>query len=644
MAGGKKLIALCTSRVYDPQIHGFIVKVNEKLKNNGCSLLVFAINSDIYWEEDRPATEKYVFNLIPYDSVEAVVIMDERIKSHKIANKIISTSKKHNVPVIVADGRYEGVTCINYDYEKGFELVVRHVIEHHKVKRPHMMAGHKNNEFSDRRIDVFKKVLAENGIPFEDSMISHGDFWADPCRIATRALLKREVLPDAIICANDVMAITVSEMLQDAGYKVPVDVIVTGFDGYDGIFFTSPKITTAACNTLQLADATAEQILETISHKDACRDRKIMPVFMANESCGCPEHTEHPIILSNWFKESFARHNDDNRVLHMMTSAMQTSQNLKELSTNLRSYKTDSVLCVVDKKCFDNDINYFTEQQVENATKEFVLLYDSENPEKVPENITFDDLSEDIAEDILEPAIHDRMLELTEREYPLIFNALDYMNRPFGFVCYHFSDYLISNYSNAMGVTNAISIGIGGYINIQYQSMLLEKMDEMYRHDPLTGLYNRIGFMNIFNGLKKKPENRNKPITVLMSDLDGLKYINDNFGHADGDSSIAAVAKALFNATPSNSLSTRFGGDEVFSVIIGECDPDEIIRNIDNYLDEYNKKVRKPYTVATSSGYITSVINDDFDFNAVLKAADEEMYKIKNQKYSARGGAPGHVN
>ena len=643
MACGKKLIALCTSRVYDPQIHGFIVKVNEKLKDKGYSLLVFAINSDIYWEEDRPATEKYVFDLIPYDSVEAVVIMDERIKSHKIANKIISTSKKHNVPVIVADGRYDGTTCINYDYEKGFELVVRHVIEHHKVKRPHMMAGHKNNEFSDRRIDVFKKVLEENGIPFDDTMVSHGDFWADPCRVATQALLEREVLPDAIICANDVMAITVSEMLLDAGYKVPDDVIVTGFDGYDGIFFTSPKITTAACNTLQLADATAEQILETVKQKDICHDRKIMPVFMANESCGCPEHTEHPIILRNWFKESFARHNDDNRVLHMMTSAMQTSKDLTELSANLKSYKTDSLLCVVDKRCFDNDINYFTEQ-VENTKKEFILLYDSENPQNVPENITYEGLSEEIAEDILEPAIHDRILELTESGYPLIFNALDYMNRPFGFVCYYFRDYLISNYSNAMGVTNAISIGIGGYINIQYQSMLLEKMDEMYRHDPLTGLYNRIGFMNIFNVLRKKPENKNKPITVLMSDLDGLKYINDNFGHADGDSSIAAVAKALFNATPENSLSTRFGGDEVFSVIIGECDPDEIIRIIDKYLEEYNKKVQKPYTVTTSSGYLTSVLDDDFDFNAVLKAADEEMYKIKNQKYSARGGAPGSKN
>ncbi len=174
--------------------------------------------------------------------------------------------------------------------------------------------------------------------------------------------------------------------------------------------------------------------------------------------------------------------------------------------------------------------------------------------------------------------------------------------------------------------------------------MLLEKMDEMYRHDPLTGLYNRIGFMNIFNRLKKKPENKNKPITVIMSDLDGLKYINDNFGHADGDSSIAAVAQALFNATPEKSLSTRFGGDEVFSVIIGDCDPDEIIRNIEKYLDNYNKEAKKQYTVATSSGYITSVLNDDFDFNTVLKSADEEMYKIKNRKYSTRSKAQNSGN
>ena len=70
MINGKKLIALCTSRVYDPQIHGYIVRLNELLKRDGFAMLIFAINSDIYWEEDRPASERYVFDLIPYNFIE----------------------------------------------------------------------------------------------------------------------------------------------------------------------------------------------------------------------------------------------------------------------------------------------------------------------------------------------------------------------------------------------------------------------------------------------------------------------------------------------------------------------------------------------------------------------------------------------
>ena len=180
MINDRKLIALCTSRIYDPQIHGYIVRLNELLKAKDFSLLIFAINSDIYWEEDRQAAEKYVFNLIPYDFVDAVIIMDEKIKSHKIAHKIIDASNFHNVPVIISDGRYENASCINFDYEAGFEKVVRHVIEYHHVKKPHMMAGQPDNDFSNRRIEVFKKVLKENEIEFDDSMISYGYFWADP--------------------------------------------------------------------------------------------------------------------------------------------------------------------------------------------------------------------------------------------------------------------------------------------------------------------------------------------------------------------------------------------------------------------------------------------------------------------------------
>ena len=133
--------------------------------------------------------------------------------------------------------------------------------------------------------------------------------------------------------------------------------------------------------------------------------------------------------------------------------------------------------------------------------------------------------------------------------------------------------------------------------------------------------------------MRTEPEYINKPVTVIMSDLDGLKFINDNYGHAEGDNSIYAVANALFNSVPESSLSTRFGGDEVFSVVFGDCDPDEIVSNIDKNLDEYNKNSGKPYKVSTSSGYTVSVLDENFDITQAIKDADEQMYIAKNKKY-----------
>lgn len=642
MINGRKIVALCTSRVYEPQTHGYIVRLNERLKADGFSVLIFAINSDIYWEEDRVATEKYIYDLIPYRYIDAVIIMDEKIKSHKIANKIIKEARKFNLPTIIADGHYEGTSNIRYDYNAGFEKVVRHVIEYHKVRRPHMMAGHENNEFSNARIEVFKKVLKENDIPFDQSMISYGDFWADPCRIATRKLIDRGNMPEAIICANDIMAITVSEMLISAGYMVPQDVIVTGFDGYDEIYFTSPIITTATCDILDLANATADALSEMVNDNKIIT-KLIEPNFCANESCGCPRHTEHPAILRNRFRESFARLNDDNRVLHLITASMQASKTPGAMAAHLESYKMDKTLIVTDRKCFEESINYFTDPRIKDATKEFVTIYDSSNPAKYKEGTL--DISTDFAdhcEDVMALCVRNRIMELVKTGYPLIFNALNFMVRPFGFVCYYYQDYLISNYTNTLNVTNAISTGVGGYINLRYQKTILKEMDEMYRHDPLTGLYNRIGFQNVLKQHRSEPDYYKKPVTVIMSDLDGLKYINDHYGHAEGDNAIYAVANALFNSVPETSLSTRFGGDEVFSVVFGDCDPDQIIKDIDKNLENYNENSDKEYTVSTSCGYTTSIFDDDFDIAQAIREADEKMYEAKNRKYEAKGKRSSH--
>jgi diguanylate cyclase (GGDEF)-like protein len=228
------------------------------------------------------------------------------------------------------------------------------------------------------------------------------------------------------------------------------------------------------------------------------------------------------------------------------------------------------------------------------------------------------------------------MEEILASGYPLIFNALDYMNRPIGFVCYHFDDYVITNYSRTSGITSAISLGVGGYVNQAYQEDLLHRMEEMYKRDALTGLYNRIAFQNIFKEIRYNRDNHNKPITVIMSDLDGLKYINDHFGHADGDNAIAMVAKALEGFCPEDAVCSRFGGDEVFCVIIGECNAEAIINRINKVLDDYNRSSGLSYFVTTSSGAYTTSLDDDFDILQALKIADEKMYEVKRTKNYVR--------
>ncbi len=632
MSMRKKIIALCTSRAYEPKNHSFIEKLNMRLKDK-CILLIFAINSDIYWEEDRQATEKYVYDLIPYDQIDCIIIMNEKIKSKKIADKIVEKSHEHNVPVVMTDAHYDNVSCINFDYSLGFEKVVRHIIEDHNIRKPHMMAGQPNNDFSNQRIEVFKRVLKDNNITFDkDTMLSYGYFWADPCRETMSEILKRDTLPEAMICANDIMAITVSEMLTDAGYRIPEDIIVSGFDGYDEIYFTTPKITSSSCDVVFMADATADTVLQVMSDGQV-HNRSIIPEFIPNESCGCPEYAEQHQVLRDLFNESFARHNDDNRVLQQVASSMQMSESLGEMVSYLDCYKTDNVLIAVDSRCLNSDINYFTDEDILDDPKEFVTIYDSANKEMYkPDTFALPEPEGDGTKDIFSGELKSRIIELGQSGYPLVFNALDYMNRPFGFACYYLKNNDISNYMNTMLATNALSMGIGGYVIVRYQTLLLDKMDKMYRHDALTGLYNRVGFQKLFKHKISNTDLIGEKITVIMADLDGLKYINDTFGHAEGDNAIAVVAKALSLSTPESALSVRFGGDELFSVIFGECNPDEITSSITEYLDKYNKYSGKPYKVSSSCGCKTDIFDNNYNMTQALKEADDKMYVIKKNR------------
>ena len=617
-------MALCTSRVYDPNTHKLIEIVNERLKEQNIQLFVYSLNADIYWDENAIPAEADIFEYVPFDRVEAIILMDEKIKSKTVAEKILSRARENNVPVIVIDGEYENAINIGFDYAKGFEAVVRHVVEDHGIRDVHYMAGFRGNQFSEERKEVFKKVLSENSIPFdEEKMVSYGEFWATPARLCTRKLIDENRLPKAIICANDVMAINVIDMIKMAGMSVPEDCLVTGFDGFDEVFVLTPSIATVTCDVTLQAERAAQIVLSVLKGEEIKpEDCVVLPKFIPNESCGCPRCAELAnTVAMNRLNATFYRYQDDIGKIHYMIGKMMTATNGEEAVNCIQRDFAKYMCCIAKRECLRTDKNFFLEDL---ESEGYSVIYDSGyDGTQIQE---FDIKS-----------IIPRLDEICAGGYPLIFQALDYMGKFIGYACYYYQTYEITEYAKTPNITEMIGAGFGGYLNMRCQKYLLAKVENMYKYDALTGLYNRLAFLTAFDKLKNDPENKGVELTVLMSDLNHLKSINDKLGHDAGDHAIAAVATALKENSPENALCVRFGGDELIAFISGKCDIKGILSGISRDLEMATQE--NGFEISASIGYYQTTISSELNFEEAAKHADKSMYIEKEKSRAASAGA-----
>ena len=618
MIGGKKVVALCTYRIYETHEFDFIYELGKMIPEHDCSLFIYAMNSEIgIIENHTPEVE--VYDLIPYDKVDVVVVMNEKIKSRSVCQSIIDKSNAAGVPVLVVDGHYENVSTVNYDYLGGFEKVLIHMFEHHKVKKPHFMAGHRNNAFSNERIELFKKYMTKYNLPFDDSMVSYGDFWALPCRAATAELLKRDELPDSIICANDIMAINVCDVLKENGIRVPEDILVSGFDGIDEAFISSPGITTAICDKGELAHTVMGALEEILAGKRNVI-KWIEPVFIPNESCDCPRKDLHVTATVSDLNNLFYHHEDEIHALQNIISKMLVGEDVKKSIRYVKENHARHAKVIVEKSCFDLENNFFYDD-VEKGDK--IVIYDSYDDT---------DRSYPYNPDEIVPNLE----ELIQTGQPLVFNCLLYMNKCLGFVCYTYPRMMLIDYNQTPNLTNCFEMSIGGYVVNMYQKYLRDKVREMYQNDALTGLYNRLAFRSLIDEILSKPERIGQKITVIMMDLNNLKQINDTLGHMVGDKAIKAVATALKESCPDDALCVRAGGDELLGVIIGDCDVAQITGGIERNLENASKELG--ISVSASTGVYTTLYEEGMDIGKIINIADERMYEMKRKIKAGRIG------
>ncbi len=169
-------------------------------------------------------------------------------------------------------------------------------------------------------------------------------------------------------------------------------------------------------------------------------------------------------------------------------------------------------------------------------------------------------------------------------------------------------------------------------INLEFHAKYNELFEENMR-DQQTGCYNRKGLKYYSDMVLEQAKSNHQYLFVCMADLNGLKYINDTYGHAEGDRAIAAISKELQLAAPKGAKIVRAGGDEFLLFCALDKDskePEEMGAKLDLGIEKYNAEHPGPFQVGTSYGWVLLPYKEGMEsLDEYIRMADEKMYDMK---------------
>jgi diguanylate cyclase (GGDEF)-like protein len=153
--------------------------------------------------------------------------------------------------------------------------------------------------------------------------------------------------------------------------------------------------------------------------------------------------------------------------------------------------------------------------------------------------------------------------------------------------------------------------------------------------DELTGIYNRRGFFILAQQQLKQIQRSQIPASLMFIDLDGLKVINDTFGHDVGNAAIVAAANLFKHTFRESDIVARLGGDEFAVLMQGRNPSSEVIQQrLRTAIARFNQTQKQPFHLSMSVGLQSYDTNQPVSLDQLLNLADMKMYESKRLKKS----------
>ena len=537
------------------------------------------------------------------------------------------------LPVIALESDDARYTDVMVDDFHAFQRVVDHLIEEHHVRKIYCLTGFKDNLQAEERQRGYRHSMETHGLPVGDGYVIYGDFWKQAALDLAEKLFRGEIeKPEAIVCCCDTVALTLCNRLIELGIRVPEDIIVVGYDASDEAAENVPSVTTYARPLADLGMRSVLRAHEIITGETAAPVRKDQGHIVTAESCGCgkdfmQKFEERQIEIRE--TEETRKLFEDTPMAEKLNDAATLNELLEGIMDHfylIHGWK-DWYLCLCDQwddlsKNTDNveDYNHYTD------TMHLRIRCAEQNGVIVDETFPLSDLLPALHEERAEPrAYYVTPLHFNERCFG--YAALGYGNSSRAFdALYHSWSRNINNALEFMRVRNNFAS--------MNQRLFLSSV-----RDTLTGIYNRHGFTIYADEIYARALSDGLPLLIIAADLDGLKIINDSYGHLEGDIAITAAANALSTCCSHGEVCARTGGDEFLVIGCGNYTEEliaEYTQYIQDFLDRFNAVSGKPYEVSVSVGWVCQKLTPEDSLNALTEEADARMYREKVRRKKQR--------
>lgn len=267
--------------------------------------------------------EKSSIRIPDISRLDGIIVGEDTFDIGGMENELfILLRQQAECPVVYIRNPKEGFYNVLVEDGEAIADITRHFIKDHGFRDICFMTGDMRSEDALVRHKGFLTVMEEEGIPVTDHMVFEGDYWRSKGKEAVDWFLEgRDTYPQAIICSNDYMALSICDELKKRGIRIPEDICVSGYDDILEVRRYHPSITSIKAPFAAMGEKAVEIIDRVRKGVEQKRVEWLKPEIQLRRSCGCGKQE----IVDDWsslLHKVFVQE-DDTKQLVLLTTEYQ---------------------------------------------------------------------------------------------------------------------------------------------------------------------------------------------------------------------------------------------------------------------------------------------------------------------------------